>query len=122
MADNHHPAGQPMRLSITPVTVDGIRVLVVAGELDADNTGTLRQALRAEEDGAAALTVLDLGAVTFMDSSAINVLIAANRDATAAGGQLRMAALSEPVQRVVAIVGLDTIVACYPTVAQALKI
>ncbi|KAB1978871.1 STAS domain-containing protein [Streptomyces triticiradicis] len=122
MADIHHPAGQPARLSITQTTVDGIRVLAVAGELDADNVGTLRQALRVGEDSAPALTVLDLGAVTFMDSSAVNVLVAANRDATAAGGRLRMAALSEPVRRVVEIVGLDTIIACYPTLAQALRV
>ncbi|MFE4703331.1 STAS domain-containing protein [Streptomyces sp. NPDC056738] len=120
MADIHHRAGPPARLSITQTTVDGIHVLAVAGELDADTTGTLRQALRMEEGSTPALTVLDLGAVTFMDSSAINVLVAANRDATAAGGQLRMAALSEPVQRVVEIVGLDTIIACYTTLAQAL--
>jgi anti-anti-sigma factor len=122
VADIHHPAGQPARLSITQTTVDGIRVLAVAGELDADNVGTLRQALRMGEDSTPPLTVLDLGAVTFMDSSAVNVLVAANRDATAAGGRLRMAALSEPVRRVVEIVGLDTIIACYPTLAQALTI
>jgi len=122
VADIHHPAGPPARLSITQTTVDGIRVLAVAGELDADNVGTLRQALRMGEDSTPPLTVLDLGAVTFMDSSAVNVLVAANRDATAAGGRLRMAALSEPVRRVVEIVGLDTIIACYPTLAQALTI
>ncbi|MFE2536706.1 STAS domain-containing protein [Streptomyces sp. NPDC059371] len=122
MADIHHSEGQPSRLSITQTTVAGIRVLAVAGELDADNVGILRQALCIEEDSVSALTVLDMGAVSFMDSSAINILVAANRDASAAGGQLRMAALSEPVQRVVEIVGLDTIIACYPTLAQALTI
>ncbi|MFF2364566.1 STAS domain-containing protein [Streptomyces sp. NPDC058122] len=122
MTDIHHPAEQPPRLSITQTTVDGIRVLAVAGELDADNVGTLGQALRVGEDLASALTVLDLGAVTFMDSSAINVLVAANRDAAAAAGQLRMAALSEPVRRVVEIVGLDTIIACYPTLPEAFTI
>ncbi|MFF2364580.1 STAS domain-containing protein [Streptomyces sp. NPDC058122] len=122
MAEIHHSEGQGSRLSITQTTVDGIRVLSVAGELDADNVGTLRQALCIEEDSVSALTVLDMGAVSFMDSSAINILVAANRDASAAGGQLRMAALSEPVQRVVEIVGLDTIIACYPTLAQALTI
>ncbi|MGW1068309.1 STAS domain-containing protein [Streptomyces aureus] len=120
MADIHHPAGQPARLSITQTIVDGIRVIAVAGALDADNISTLCKALRLGEESASALTVLDLGAVTFMDSSAINVLVAANRDATGAGGRLRMAALSEPVQRVVEIVGLDTVIPCYPTLAQAL--
>ncbi|WP_406368535.1 hypothetical protein OG788_45735 [Streptomyces sp. NBC_00647] len=49
------------------------------------------------------------------------VLAAAHRDADAAGGWMRMAALSQPVRRVVEIVGLDTIITCCPTLAQALK-
>lgn len=32
----------------------------------------------------------------------------------------RMAALSAPVKRVVTIVGLDTIIPCYPTLREAL--
>ncbi|MFJ7969670.1 STAS domain-containing protein [Streptomyces sp. NPDC096324] len=121
MADIHHPVEQPARLSITRTTADGIRVLALAGELDTDTAGTLRQGLRPEEECLPPLTVLDFGAVTFMDSSAINVLVAAHRDATAAGGWIRMAALTEPARRVVEIVGLDTIIACHPTLAQALE-
>ncbi|MGC4985881.1 STAS domain-containing protein [Streptomyces sp. DT193] len=120
MADIHDTAGQPARLSITQTVTAGIRVLSLTGEVDADNVDTLRQALRMEEDSGP-LTVLDLGAVTFMDSSAISVLAGAHRDAEAAGGWIRMAALTQPVQRVVEIVGLDTVIACYPTLAQALK-
>ncbi|MFF3883591.1 STAS domain-containing protein [Streptomyces sp. NPDC001914] len=120
MADIYHPAGQPARLSITRTTVDGIRVLALAGELDTDTAATLREALRPEEEDLP-LTVLDFEAVTFMDSSAINVLVAAHRDATTAGGWIRLAALAEPARRVVEIVGLDTIIACHPTLAQALE-
>ncbi|MGW7611639.1 hypothetical protein ACWGKW_31165 [Streptomyces sp. NPDC054766] len=47
-------------------------------------------------------------------------LAAARRDAVTADGWIRLAVLTEPVQRVLEIVGLDTIIACYPTLAQAL--
>lgn len=70
MADTH-PAGQLARLSVTQTDVDGIRLLAVAGELDADNADALREALRVEENSTPPLTVLDFGAVTFMDSSAL---------------------------------------------------
>ncbi|MFD9584917.1 STAS domain-containing protein [Streptomyces sp. NPDC059980] len=110
---------QSARLSITQTTSIGIRVLVVSGEIDADNVRPLRQALAIGE-GDPSRTVLDLGAVTFIDSSGIGVLAAAHRDAEAAGGWIRLAALSTPVERVVRVVGLDTIIACYPTLAQAL--
>lgn len=110
---------QPARLSITHVTAAGVRVLGLSGEIDADNADILRQALDAD-DGASSQTVLDLGAVTFIDSSAVSVLASARRDAAAAGGGLRMAALTSPVARVVEIVGLDTIIPCYPTLPEAL--
>ncbi|MFD9497365.1 STAS domain-containing protein [Streptomyces sp. NPDC060005] len=112
---------QPARLSITHVTTGGVRVLGLSGEIDADNADILRQALDAD-DGASSQTVLDLGAVTFIDSSAVSVLASARRDAAAVGGGLRMAALTAPVARVVGIVGLDTIIPCYPTPSEALAV
>ncbi|MFJ6836427.1 STAS domain-containing protein [Streptomyces sp. NPDC091209] len=115
----HDTAGRFARLTITRTTTAGIRVLSLAGELDADTADTLRQALHPDNTGVPR-TVLDFGAVTFMDSSAINVLAAARRDAVTADGWIRLAVLTEPVQRVLEIVGLDTIIACYPTLAQAL--
>ncbi|MGW6485603.1 STAS domain-containing protein [Streptomyces sp. NPDC055056] len=48
------------------------------------------------------------GEVAFMDSSAISVLAAAHRDAAAAGGELRMAALTAPVARVGERLGLPS--------------
>ncbi|MFF0190817.1 STAS domain-containing protein [Streptomyces sp. NPDC005244] len=112
-------AEQPVRLPITLSTSADIRVLALGGEIDADNVGLLREAMRIDGRESSKL-VLDLGAVTFMDSSTINVLALANRHATAAGGWLRMAALTEPVQRVIELVGLDTIITCYPTLPEAL--
>ncbi|MGW6263591.1 hypothetical protein [Streptomyces sp. NPDC055085] len=36
-------------------------------------------------------------------------------------GRARAAAFTAPAERVVALVGLDTIIECHPTLAQALK-
>ncbi|TXS69650.1 anti-sigma factor antagonist [Streptomyces sp. me109] len=119
VADMQDTTEQPIPLSITQTAAGGIRVLVVSGEIDHDNVDQLRQALRVGVGGDPR-AVLDLGGVTFMDSSAINVLVVAFNTAEAAGGWIRLAALTEPVQRVVEIVGLDTVLACYPTRDQAL--
>ncbi|MER5882112.1 STAS domain-containing protein [Streptomyces sp. NPDC001910] len=118
MAHLHDTTEQPARLSITDSTTAGVRVLTLSGEIDADNIHLLRQALTCVDAGAR--MVLDLGAVTFMDSSAISVLAVAHRGVAGADGWLRMAALSAPVERVVTIVGLDTIIPCYPTLPDAL--
>ncbi|WP_394425596.1 STAS domain-containing protein [Streptomyces sp. SGAir0957] len=124
MSELHEtPAGAPARLSITRDTTAGIEVLTAAGEIDASSIPALSAALSAANDGAAEKprTVLDLGAVTFMDSTGINALLTAHRAAAEAGGWLRLAALNGPVQRVVELIGVNHVLSCHPSVAQALN-
>ncbi|GAA3310380.1 STAS domain-containing protein [Streptomyces cinereospinus] len=108
------------RLSITSASTDGIRVLTVRGEIDHDTAPQFQRALILGGDATAPRTVLDMRGVTFMDSSGINTLVAAHQEAAGTQGWVRLAALAAPVQRVLEIVGLDAVVACYPTLGQAL--
>ncbi|WDV49514.1 STAS domain-containing protein [Streptomyces coeruleorubidus] len=62
----------------------------------------------------------NLTGVAFVDSSGINVFIHVHQRVSAADGWLRLAAVREPVMRVVQLVALDTVVACHATVEQAL--
>ncbi|MFF1519895.1 STAS domain-containing protein [Streptomyces sp. NPDC058305] len=119
MATNSSNASQSARLSADHDQVSGIRVVSLSGELDADSAEELRRAVRPDQAGPS-WTVLDLSAVTFMDSSAVNVLVAARRDVTAGGGWIRLAAPTDAVLRVIEIVGLDTIFECFPTRDEAL--
>ncbi|MGW1068958.1 STAS domain-containing protein [Streptomyces aureus] len=120
MADIQDPAGAPARLSITQTSVGGIRVLALGGEIDADTVSGLREALHLDETAALSRSVLDFSNVTFMDSSGVNILVAAFQRARASGGWIRMVAPTAPVQNVVEIVGLDTIIPSYPTVPEAI--
>lgn len=65
---------------------DGVLTLAVAGDLDLNSRDSLRElvttAIRTED---ASRIVVDLAAVTFLDSSAIGVLIGGWRLATEAG-------------------------------------
>ncbi|TXS62966.1 anti-sigma factor antagonist [Streptomyces sp. me109] len=79
----------------------------------------MRQALRVDGTGVSR-TLLDLSEFALMDAGAINVLAAAQRDAVSADGWTGLASLRAAVQRVVEIVGLDTVVPCHPTLRQAL--
>jgi stage II sporulation protein AA (anti-sigma F factor antagonist) len=109
----------PDPLSVTRSVVGGVTVVTVTGEVDHHTSGALRQALLpAEPDGAR--TVADLSGVPFMDSSGINVLIAAHQ-AHGPTGWLRLAGLRRPVLRTLEIVGLTPLLACYPSVADALE-
>jgi stage II sporulation protein AA (anti-sigma F factor antagonist) len=119
MADPE-PAEQPGQLSVVATASEGVRVVTLSGEIDHQTAGPLRQAL--EATGTAGLRiVLDMRGVTFMDSTGINLLVAAHQALTEAGGWLRLAAPTPAVLRTIQIVGLDTVIACHPSLRQALN-
>ncbi len=111
---------QPDRLQVTADATDEIHVLTPAGEIDHHTGDTLRQALDAISTPRPRV-VVDLHQVTFMDSSGINILIAAHRALTDAGGRLRLARPTAPVLRTLQIVGIDTVIDCHTTLPEALK-
>jgi stage II sporulation protein AA (anti-sigma F factor antagonist) len=112
-------AAQPARLSVVSTGTDGIRVLTLAGEIDRDTGQTLRQALDASGAPRPRI-VVDLSRVTFMDSTGINIFVAAHRTLTEAGGWIRLAAPTEAVMRLLQIVGVDAVIDCRDTLRQAL--
>ncbi|MEU9552002.1 STAS domain-containing protein [Streptomyces werraensis] len=107
-------------MSIDTDTVDGIRVVTAHGEIDHTHRETLHQELVGSQHGTGARTVLDLAGVSFMDSSGINILIAAHQALTENGGWLRLAGAHGPVLRVLELVGIDTVIDCHPTPHHAL--
>ncbi|MFJ4716406.1 STAS domain-containing protein [Streptomyces sp. NPDC088785] len=122
MTEPHDVPERPAGLTITRDVADDVAVLRVRGEIDADTVLPLADAL-ATVTGAPAgrpYAVLDLGAVTFMDSTGINVLLTAHQTVREAGGWLRLACCDGPVRRVLEMVGVDQVIACYASVERAL--
>ncbi|MEU0943674.1 STAS domain-containing protein [Streptomyces canus] len=118
------PTERPERLFVARTTADGIRVVTLRGDIDHDVKDTLTTALLppdGADDGQAPRVVADLSGVTFLDSTGINVFVHVHQQVSAAQGWLRLAAARESVTRVVELVGLDTVIACHPTVEQALN-
>ena len=95
----------------TPVA-EGIRVAVL-GEVDIETAPRLRQALTAALSSGQPVLV-DLGAVTFMDSGGLAVLIAAHRTAAAAGQAFRLRAVPAQILRLFRITGLDAVLDVVP--------
>ncbi|MGW2620245.1 STAS domain-containing protein [Streptomyces sp. NPDC001500] len=120
MTDNQQ-MDRPERLSVRPEVVDGVRVVRVRGEIDHDVTDVLGRALTSEGGAVPPRIVADLSGVTFMDSSGINVLVAAHQRASDAQGWLRIAGAQAPVSRVLQLVGIDVLIPCRSTVEQALR-
>lgn len=82
---DNQKADRPDRLSVERKVVHGVLVVTVQGEIDYDVKDALSEALMSE-DGTAAppRIVADLSGVTFMDSSGINVFIAAYQQVSGA--------------------------------------
>lgn len=112
----------PDRFSAVHRTVDGVRVVTVEGEIDHD-VRELLSAVLLSGYGAEppSRIVVDLGGVTFMDSTGINIFVTAYQAVSATEGWLRIAAAQEPVLHVMQLVGIDAFIACYPSVEQALN-
>jgi stage II sporulation protein AA (anti-sigma F factor antagonist) len=102
--------------------VDGVRVVTVEGDIDHTVRELLSSALLSGYGAEPpSRIVADLSRVTFMDSSGINVLIAAHQQVSGAQGRLRIAGAQGPFLRVLALVGVDALISCHPTVEQALN-
>lgn len=82
-------------------------VVHVRGELDLATAPQLAAVL-ADSAGRSTLpVVLDLGEVTFIDSSALRTLVLAGRELSVAGRKLQIGARSERVAKVLEITQLD---------------
>lgn len=113
-----HRTAESDRLSVTR-TVTGDVVVTASGELDHDTGGHLHEALLPGGLAVPERVVVDMSDITFMDSSGINILIAAYQKCEASQGWLRLASPTAPVLRVIELVGLDQMIPCYPSVDHA---
>jgi anti-sigma B factor antagonist len=84
---------------------DEVATVVVSGELDLATVPRLSAIVA--EHGDARLLVLDLNAVTFIDSTGVRLLIEADRACAGAGSRLVVLAGVGPVRRVLDLCELD---------------
>lgn len=85
---------------------DGRTVLAVSGAIDLQTRIRLLDAGRTAIKAAPAGLVLDLDAVTFIDSTGIGALVELGHEATDAGGALALRNPSHRVVRILEISGL----------------
>ena len=99
---------------------NGRTVLTVAeARLDAANAPELREALHGCIDTGKTQLVLDLSAVSFMDSSALGALISAVKKLGPLGG-LSIVGSRGPVARLFSVTRMDRVFALHPSVEAAL--
>ncbi|OKK17296.1 hypothetical protein AMK16_20750 [Streptomyces sp. CB00455] len=91
-----------------------VRIVVMAGEFDMDNSDELRAALDPEAEGVERF-VLDVSGVTFADSTALSIMLqpALNRPVVLAGE------VPHRLARLLEVTGADRAFASAPSVAEA---
>ncbi|MGH3276088.1 MAG: STAS domain-containing protein, partial [Streptosporangiaceae bacterium] len=102
-----------MELRVTTRSQGDRAVMSVAGEIDLYTAprlhSALMTALSAGSPAAPLLLVVDMTGVEFCDSTGMNVLLAARRQAQEAGGDLQLAALRAPIRKVLQVTGLESV-------------
>jgi anti-sigma B factor antagonist len=93
-------------------------VVTLPAEIDVTNAEQARQALESAATHAAAILIIDMAQTTFCDSAGVAAILAAHKQATAAGTQLRLAAPG--VMRILTLTGIDQLIPIYPTLEAAL--
>jgi anti-sigma B factor antagonist len=107
--------------SVTSETLDRSRALVaLRGEVDIYTAPRLKERLLELLDGGATGIVVDLSAVTFIDSTALGVLIGGVRRLRDVGGSMALVVTTRTVERVLTITGLDRVFAIHDTREAAL--
>jgi anti-sigma B factor antagonist len=100
---------------------DGRAVVALAGEVDLSTSPRFREVLLQSIDDGARHVVLDLALVTFLDSTAISVLVEGVNRLRPGGGSLAVVCDGGSVKRVLEIAGLQRVLAVYPTRDDALR-
>ena len=106
-------------LGVAARTAGGITIAELTGELDVAGAPALRDRLLGLLRPSSSRLVVDLSGVSFCDASGLAVLVNTGRRAGLLGGFLRLAAVSPPAGRVLAITGLHRRLAVFPTVQAA---
>ena len=99
---------------------DGLGVVALSGEVDIYTAPRFKECMVQLLDGGVEKLVVDLSAVTFIDSTALGVLIGGVRRVHGAGGAMTIVVTSRPVERVLSITGLDRVFSMHETRDEAI--
>jgi anti-sigma B factor antagonist len=100
---------------------DGLGIVALSGEVDIYTAPQFKECMLALLDAGIDRLIVDLSDVTFIDSTALGVLIGGVRRVHTAGGAMALVVTNRPVQRVLSITGLDRVFTIHSTRAAALE-
>jgi anti-sigma B factor antagonist len=105
-------------LTVLPAPGGTCTVVQLAGEADL-TTAALRDALTAEAAARPGLLLVDMTALTFIDSGALHMITDAYRALRRDGGSLALIRPSPAVSRVLELTGISQVIPVYGSVNEA---
>jgi anti-anti-sigma factor len=101
---------EALQIEVTPAAGSGPVLVVLSGEMDIVSTGAFVESMTELERSSPGGLVIDVGGLTFIDSSGINALVQAVRTVGERGGRAVLAAPAPHVQRVFEITRVGEVV------------
>lgn len=98
---------------------DALTILTVTGEVDLNQSPSLRLALRAKAQAKTPRLLLDFTAVAYIDSSGLATLIEYYQNARTFSGKFALCALTPRVQSSFDLVRLSEVFSIFPDLAAA---
>ncbi len=98
-----------MELKVTTRSQGDHTVISVAGEIDLYTAPKLQSELTTALGASPARLIVDMSRVDFCDSTGINVLLAAHRQARERGGELQLAGPGSATRKVLQVTGLESV-------------
>jgi anti-sigma B factor antagonist len=99
--------GVGAEFDVVVVNQHGRPVVYMSGEMDLASREPIRDALMKAQDLGSGDVIVDLSQITFMDSTGINALVRAHREAPE--GRFRVVGASERIRRVFGICGVSSV-------------
>ncbi len=106
-------------MEIQVTETKGVTVVVPTGDLDMEAADQIRRTLTELIDKGQLKLVMDLGSVGYIDSSGLGTLVAAMKQARAAGGNLKLCALQDDVRSIFEMTRLIKVMAVHATRQEA---
>jgi len=98
-----------VELKVTTRSQGDHTVISVAGEIDLYTAPRLQAELMTALTACPARLIVDMSHVDFCDSTGINVLLAAHRQARERGGELQLASPGSATRKVLQVTGLESV-------------
>ncbi|HEY5054398.1 MAG TPA: STAS domain-containing protein [Solirubrobacterales bacterium] len=114
----------PAPFKVRSETLDGVRIIAVNGELDLNTAPELEQPLEAALAADGSALVIDLSGCEFIDSTGIALIVRAwqrlGHESNGHGSRFALCCVSDQVQRLLDITGLESTIPTHSTRDEAL--